>query len=193
MTASHACQAVTAGAQADDLDPGPALDSGSLRKILGSFVTGVTVITALDANGGRLGITVNSFSSVSLEPPLISWSQSLTAPSYLHFKAADRFAVNILAADQLDVSQRFAGRSGLKYDGLEHDTGIGGVPLIRGAVAHLECRMFAQYAGGDHAIFIGRIENAVQHKRSPLLFGLGRYLVASPHDSNSDCVTGTAP
>lgn len=168
-------------------DPGAlVVDSNALRKVLGSFVTGVTVVTALDTEGERLGITVNSFSSVSLDPPLISWSQSVTAPSHARFKEAERFAVNILAADQLDVSQRFAGRAGVKYEGLEHDVGIGGVPLIRGAVAYLECSMFAQYAGGDHTIFIGRIDHCSHVTRPPLLFGLGRYLLAYPHYTNAD-------
>lgn len=186
MTASPEHTTPRAGTITDGHIPDCALDPASLRKVLGSFVTGVTIVTALDASGGRLGITVNSFSSVSLDPPLISWSQSITAPSYPHFEAATRFAINILAIDQLDISQRFAGRSGAKYEGLEHDLGIGGVPLIRGAIAWLECSMFAQHPGGDHTIFIGRIEKAVQVTRPPLLFGLGRYLVAYPHHANTD-------
>jgi flavin reductase (DIM6/NTAB) family NADH-FMN oxidoreductase RutF len=164
----------------------PVTDATILRKVLGSFVTGVTVVTALDSDGDRLGITVNSFSSVSLDPPLISWSQSITAPSHPRFKEAQRFAINILAADQLDVSQRFAGRAGAKYEGLEHDVGLCGVPLIRGAVAYLECSMVAQHAGGDHVIFIGQVNKCSQITRSPLLFGHGRYLLAYPHYTNAD-------
>lgn len=160
----------------------PAFDSRELRKVLGSFVTGVTVITALDAQGKPHGLTANSFSSVSLDPPLILWSQSLAAPSHPVFRDADRFVVNILADDQVDISNRFARGSQDKFAGLHTEPGIAGVPLIPGCSAYLECRRVNSFPGGDHMVFLGEVERIAHAGRQPLVFGGGRYLVAQPHD-----------
>src|SRR4051812_18428675 len=105
-------------------------DARALRQVLGAFVTGVTVITTVDASGKPHGLTANSFSSVSLDPPLILWSQSLTAPSHPVFRDADRFVVNILADDQVEVSNRFARGGADKFAGCATRAGLGGVPLI---------------------------------------------------------------
>jgi len=157
-------------------------DSLELRQVLGAFVTGVTVITALDANGKPHGLTANSFTSVSLDPPLILWSQSLTAPSHPVFRDADRFVVNILADDQVEVSKRFA-RGGVdKFADCKTVPGLGGVPLIVGCAAYLECRRMESFPGGDHVVFLGRVERTERTGRQPLVFGGGRYLVAQPHD-----------
>lgn len=157
-------------------------DSRELRQVLGSFVTGVTVITTVDADGKLHGLTANSFSSVSLDPPLILWSQSVTAPSHPVFRDAERFAVNILAEDQLEVSNRFARGGGDKFAGIETPRGIGGVPLIPGCAAYLECRRVSSFPGGDHTVFLGQVERIERGARQPLVFGGGRYLVAQPHD-----------
>ena len=157
-------------------------DSRELRQVLGSFVTGVTVITTVDAQGKPHGLTVNSFSSVSLDPPLILWSQSLTAPSHPVFRDAERFAVNILADDQVAISNRFARGSDDKFAGCETNPGLGGVPLIRGSSAWLECRRMDCFRGGDHMVFLGQVERIERTGRQPLVFGGGRYLVAQPHD-----------
>ena len=109
-----------------------AFDARELRQVLGSFVTGVTVITTVDGDGKPHGLTANSFSSVSLDPPLILWSQSLTAPSHAVFNACDRFAVNILADEQVDVSNRFARGGAEKFASIATRPGLGGVPLIQG-------------------------------------------------------------
>lgn len=159
-----------------------AFDSRELRQVLGSFVTGVTVITTVDADGRPYGLTANSFSSVSLDPPLILWSQSNTAPSHPVFSNAGRFAVNILADDQVDVSNRFARPSEDKFSGLPVTPGLGGVPLLAGCAAHLECRRVHSYPGGDHTVYIGEVERIERRPRQPLVFGGGRYLVAQPHD-----------
>lgn len=159
-----------------------AFDSRELRQVLGSFVTGVTVITTVDANGQRHGLTVNSFSSVSLDPPLILWSQSLTAPSHPVFRDAERFVVNILADDQVAVSNRFARGGDDKFAGCETDPGLGGVPLIRGSAAWLECKRMDCFRGGDHMVFLGQVERIERSARQPLVFGGGRYLVAQAHD-----------
>jgi flavin reductase (DIM6/NTAB) family NADH-FMN oxidoreductase RutF/DNA-binding IclR family transcriptional regulator len=160
----------------------PPFDSRELRQVLGAFVTGVTVITALDDNGKPHGLTANSFTSVSLDPPLILWSQSLAAPSHPVFREADRFVVNILADDQVEVSKRFARGGGDKFAGCQTSPGLGGVPLIVGCAAYLECRRMDSFPGGDHVVFLGRVERTERTGRQPLVFGGGRYLIAQPHD-----------
>jgi flavin reductase (DIM6/NTAB) family NADH-FMN oxidoreductase RutF/DNA-binding IclR family transcriptional regulator len=160
-------------------------DSRELRQVLGAFVTGVTVITTVDAQGRPHGLTVNSFSSVSLDPPLILWSQSLTAPSHPVFRDAERFVVNILADDQVAVSNQFARGNADKFAGCATDPGLGGVPLIRGSAAWLECRRMDAFRGGDHMVFLGQVERIERTGRQPLVFGGGRYLVAQPHDLGS--------
>ncbi|MBA2965540.1 MULTISPECIES: flavin reductase family protein [Ramlibacter] len=152
-----------------------AIDPGELRRAFGSFVTGVTIVTALDAGGRPVGLTANSFASVSLEPPLVLWSQSLTAPSHPVFRGAERFAINILADDQAGLSDRFARGGTDKFSGVTVREGLGGVPLIDGAAALLECIRVATYPGGDHAIFLGRVERFERHGRAPLVFAAGAY------------------
>lgn len=157
-------------------------DPRELRRVLGSFVTGVTVVTTVDGEGRPHGLTVNSFSSVSLDPPLVLWSQSRTAPSHVVFSGCDRFAVNILADDQIAVSDRFARAAADKFAGIATRPGEGGVPLIEGSAAQLECRRVNAYPGGDHVVFIGQVERIGRSGRAPLVYGGGRYLVAQPHD-----------
>jgi flavin reductase (DIM6/NTAB) family NADH-FMN oxidoreductase RutF/DNA-binding IclR family transcriptional regulator len=159
-------------------------DTIELRQTLGAFVTGVTVITAVDRDGKAYGLTANSFTSVSLNPPLVLWNQSLTAPSYPIFRDAERFAVNILADDQIDVSKRFStpANGGDRFAGLGVRAGLGGIPLIEGCAAYIECRKESSFPGGDHAVFLGRVEKVGQSTRKPLVFGGGKYLAAHPHD-----------
>lgn len=166
-------------------------DARALRQVLGAFVTGVTVITTVDANGRPQGLTANSFTSVSLDPPLILWSQSLTAPSHPVFRAAERFVVNILADDQVELSKRFARSGADKFAGCEWKPGLGGVPLIQGCAAYLECRRMDTFPGGDHVVFLGQVDRIERTGRQPLVFGGGRYLVAQPHDIGAPD-TGTA-
>jgi flavin reductase (DIM6/NTAB) family NADH-FMN oxidoreductase RutF/DNA-binding IclR family transcriptional regulator len=171
-----------------DSDSG--FDARALRQVLGAFVTGVTVITTLDSQGRPHGLTANSFSSVSLDPPLILWSQSLTAPSHPVFRDAERFVVNILADDQVEVSQRFARGGADKFAGCATRPGLGGVPLIEGCSAYLECRRMDSFPGGDHVVFLGQVERIERSGRQPLVFGGGRYLVAQPHDLGSPTAAG---
>ncbi|NKJ48636.1 hypothetical protein CIC12_18210 [Burkholderia sp. SG-MS1] len=152
------------------------IDSKSLRKTLGAFTTGVTVITTLGGDGRRYGVTANSFSSVSLDPPLVLWSQSTTSRSHPAFRDTERFVVNILAVDQIHVSDRFAKSGDDKFDGFETDEGLAGLPIIRGAAAYLECRKMATYPGGDHVVFLGLVENLFRGDRAPLAFCDGQYL-----------------
>ncbi len=164
------------------VEPSESIDSRELRRVLGAFVTGVTVITTIDENGRAYGLTANSFSSVSLNPPLILWNQSLTAPSYPVFRDAKRFAVNILAEDQIDISQRFARAGQDKFAGISIRSGLGGIPLIEGCAAYLECSSEASFPGGDHAVFLGRVEKIEHRARKSLVFGGGKYLSAQPHE-----------
>lgn len=161
-------------------------DQRELRNVLGSFVTGVTIITAVDKDGSPRGVTVNSFSSVSLEPPLVLWSQALTAASYPVFRDAGRFVVNILAEDQVHLSKQFSSRDVTdRFAGVPVRTGLGGVPILEGCSAFLECRSFATYPGGDHAVFLGEVENFERTERKPLAFGGGRYMVAYAHEAGA--------
>jgi flavin reductase (DIM6/NTAB) family NADH-FMN oxidoreductase RutF/DNA-binding IclR family transcriptional regulator len=157
-------------------------DKRQLRDVLGSFVTGVTVVTTVDAEGTLHGLTANSFSSVSLDPPLVLWSQATSAGSHPVFRDADRFTINILAEDQYDLANRFATRSPDKFSGIDYDLGVDGLPLLRDCSAWLECKVVSRYPGGDHVIFVGSVDCIRQSTRRPLVFGGGQYLVADPHD-----------
>ena len=175
--------AVTARQEhADEAAVVPEIDARELRNVLGAFVTGVTVITTVDADGKPHGLTVNSFSSVSLDPPLVLWSQSLRAPSHPVFRDAERFVVNVLSEDQFTVSDRFARGGEDKFAGCKVRHGMGGVPLIEGCTAWIECRREQNLPGGDHMVFLGRVERIQRTQSQPLVFGGGRYLVAQPHE-----------
>jgi flavin reductase (DIM6/NTAB) family NADH-FMN oxidoreductase RutF len=146
-----------------------------LRDALGAFATGVTVVTALAPDGRYIGLTVSSFNTVSLDPPLIVWSLSLGSPNLEAFRSARHYAVNVLALDQAWLSQRFALPNGDKFGGLELGIGLGGVPLLPGCCGYFECRNEVQHPGGDHAIFIGRVERFNRVAKEPLVFQGGRY------------------
>lgn len=158
------------------------LNPRQLRNVLGTFVTGVTVVTTRDATGNSHGVTANSFSSVSLDPPLVLWSQSLTSKSYPAFRDSEHFTINILADDQVAVSNHFAKPREDKFAGIEHSAGLGGTPVLAGTAATLECVKVAAYPGGDHVVYIGRVERMRQSNRRPLAFGGGRYMVTYSHD-----------
>ena len=170
----------------------PEIDPIELRRCLGSFVTGVTVITALDENGAPIGMTANSFNSVSLDPPIIVWSLRTNASTFPVYASAKRFVVNILAESQVDVSNRFAKSGPDRFDGVGFTRGIDGVPLIDGCAAYLECRTEATYPGGDHLLFLGRVERIVNASLKPLAFGSGKYMVVHPYDNamNTDLGSG---
>lgn len=154
-------------------------DTRAFRTALGSFATGVTVITARGANDQLAGLTVNSFASVSLDPPLVLWSLSLYSPALAVFQHCSHYAINVLAADQVDLSDHFArpsnGKFEDKFSALIFDTGSGGAPLLPGCCARFECRNETRHAGGDHLIFVGLVEKYWCEERSPLLFQGGQY------------------
>jgi len=150
-------------------------DSRSLRDALGEFATGVAVVTARTADGAPVGVTINSFASVSLEPPLVLWSLGLQSPTRPAFEACSRYAVNILAADQVELSQRFSQAQADRFAGLEFDGGGDGVPLLRGCSAWFECRNEIRHPGGDHVILVGYVERFRREPKAPLIFHGGRY------------------
>ena len=155
---------------------GTNLDTRALRAALGSFATGITVITTCAPDGQWLGLTVNSFNSVSLEPPLVLWSLADNSPSLDIIRHCSHYAVNVLADDQMDVSQRFASRVADKFAGVDCAEGLGGVPLLPNCCAWFECRNEFQYPGGDHLILVGHVERfAHQQQRAPLLYHGGQY------------------
>lgn len=151
-----------------------------LRSALGVFATGVVVVTACDAEGARVGLTVNSFNSVSLDPPLILWSLSLRAPSLPVFRRAEHFVINVLAADQEHLSKHFARGHADKFTDVPCIAASHGAPILLGAAAHFECRRAYEYYGGDHLIFIGRVERHAHCDKTPLIFLRGAYLETGP-------------
>lgn len=151
------------------------VDPATFRQALGRFVTGVTVITTRAPDGRTAGVTVSSFNTLSLDPPLILFSLALKAPSLAVFRAAERFAVNILAEGQETVALQFARPSEDKFAGVALVDGLGGVPLIDGAVAHLECLVAERYPGGDHEIVIGRLQRTHAAEKAPLVYHRGRF------------------
>jgi flavin reductase (DIM6/NTAB) family NADH-FMN oxidoreductase RutF len=155
--------------------PEQAFDPRDFRNALGTFPTGVCVVTTVSSEGLAIGLTCNSFSSVSLSPALVLWSLSLRSPNLSNFLQAPHFAINILAAEQREISHRFAQSIADKFEGVEQVPGRLGVPLIARAAAHLECRNETRYYSGDHVIFIGHVLHYAYRECEPLLFCRGRY------------------
>ena len=164
------------------------VDTSLLRRALGAFVTGVTVVTTRDAAGEPVGLTVNSFNAVSLSPPLVLWSLATKAASYDAFRQAEHFAVNILSAGQKNLSERFAKTGGEKFAEIPWQDDVAGMPLLDGVSASFTCRNLHQYPGGDHLIFIGEVLDFHQHGEPPLVYANGRY--ARLEDSGSSASSG---
>lgn len=163
------------------LDEGdPAADSRAFRRCLGGYPTGVTVITA--RLGERLvGMAVNSFAAVSLEPALVLWSIRKESRSLTDFLGASHFAVNILAADQVEASQLFGAGHPERFERCAWHTGISGAPLLDQAIAHLECRRTETHEGGDHIVLLGQVERYARFDGTPLVFAQGQYAVTQSH------------
>ncbi|QYU70183.1 flavin reductase family protein [Leptolyngbya sp. 15MV] len=156
----------------------------NLRAALGSFVTGVTIVTASDGAGRDVGVTANSFNSVSLDPPMVLWSLARKSGSLPVFAGASHFVVHVLAADQEALSNRFAKAGEEKFAGIEIERGTGGAPLLPGTAARFQCRTAYQYDGGDHVIFVGEVERFESTTHAPLAFHGGRYAVAARKAAN---------
>jgi len=151
------------------------LGPDELRQALGRFVTGVTIVTCRDENGEPMGLTANSFNALSLEPPLVLWSLRQSSSSIAAFTNASHFAINVLAADQVELSRRFARPSSAKFDAGEWTDGQGGAPLLAGCVAVFECRRRSHHTAGDHVLFIGAVERIGGSASTPLVYHAGHY------------------
>ena len=160
-------------------------DPQAFRQALGSFATGVTIITTRDNNGEPLGLTANSFNSVSLDPPMVLWSLAKNAYSLPVFREAEHWAVHILSSSQADLSSRFAMRGEDKFAGIDVEDGIGKVPLLQDCMARFQCKTAFQYEGGDHVIFVGEVIDFEHTDTAPLVFHGGRYARAT-HRSDRD-------
>jgi len=152
--------------------PGPDT-TREFRDALGRFATGVCVITA-DSDIGPLGITANSFASVSLDPPLVLWSPAKFSKRYNAFANAPHFAIHVVDADQADLCQRFA-QDGTAFDGTDWQLGAQNVPLLNGVLARFECTTVATHDGGDHRIVVAEVTQATWRDGAPLVFSQGTY------------------
>lgn len=159
---------------APTLDLVPA-DSRMLRQALGQFATGITIVTTRADSGQLVGLTVNSFSALSLDPPLILWSLRASSPSLPVFEVAPRFVINVLAEAQVDLSRRFASPQADKFDGVAFAENLWGLPLLHGACAWFECRTVSRQAAGDHCLLIAEVERFTTSDAAPLLFHGGGY------------------
>lgn len=152
--------------------PGPET-TRAFRDALGRYATGVTVVTTQSAIG-PLGITANSFASVSLDPPLVLWSPARASRRFRAFAEAEDFAIHVLGAEQESLCRRFS-RDGTAFGGLDWQEGVGRTPLIAGCLARFECRTEARHDGGDHLIVVARVTRASWRDGAPLVFSAGAY------------------
>ena len=168
---------VTAPAQAQP----PSFSIDEFRASLGMFATGVTIVTARAANGALVGLTANSFNSVSLDPPLVLWSLARSAASMAALSTGSHYAINILAANQKSLAERFAAKDIDRWADVAFTEGIGGAPVLVGAAASFECFNRSRYDEGDHVIFVGEVERCSHTPgASPLLFHGGRFYTEHP-------------
>jgi flavin reductase (DIM6/NTAB) family NADH-FMN oxidoreductase RutF len=151
------------------------VDAASFRRTLGQFATGVTVVTTRDASGRPLGLTVSAFCSVSLHPPLVLVCIDHRSETNAAMRESGLFAVNVLAEDQEDVSRRFAAPGRAKSDGFPFAEGRHGLPLVAGALAHVECRVRSFHDEGDHAVWVGEVRSLDARPGRPLLHHAGAY------------------
>ena len=162
--------------------PGPTpeadapFDGRAFRTALGQFATGVAVVTASTQDGDVVGMTMSSFNSVSLDPPLVLFSVARSAYSLAAMQSAKGFGINLLGQPQQDLSTRFARALGDKWNAVDHRRGVHDAPLLSGALAHFECVPYARHDGGDHEIFLARVVRFhVPEAGEPLIFFRGRY------------------
>jgi len=165
-------------------DPDPAnelardnspIDPRDFRNALGTYATGVTIITAVAGDGKPYGLTCNSFASVSLNPPLVLWSLGMFSQGLNVFQNASHFAINVLGVSQQALAIKFAKSSEDKFSDVEWTPGLGKAPLLAQSVATFQCRAANRYYGGDHVIFLGAVEAYTYNRYEPLLFARGSY------------------
>ncbi len=150
-----------------------AVDTGGLRQALGAFSTGVAVVTAISEAGAPIGMTVNSFSSISLNPPLVGWCVDRRAAGFRFFAACNAFNVSILAQDQIELAKRFATRGADKFAGIEMVNKV--IPLIPEASAWFRCSLYRQMPLGDHLMLVGEVKEFERGKKEPLVFSAGTF------------------
>ena len=159
----------------------PDFSTREFRASLGMFATGVTIVTARTTTGDLVGLTANSFNSVSLDPPLVLWSLARAAGSMAAFSNGLHYAINVLAADQQPLAERFASKLVDRWADVRFTEGVNGAPLLEGAVANFECFNRSQYAEGDHVIFVGEVERCGHRPgAAPLLYHGGRFYTEHP-------------
>lgn len=168
-------------------------DARAFRRALGNFATGVTVITARAPDGRQVGVTANSFNSVSLDPPLVLWSIDKRSSSQDVFDAASHFAVNVLAADQIELSNNFARPKEDRFAGIEYSEGVGGAPVFADCSARFHCEKFQRMDGGDHWILVGKVLAFDDLGRAPLLYHQGAYSMVLPHTRMTKREEGQSP
>ena len=151
------------------------IDKNELRRVMGHFATGVTVITTISTDGKLFGLTANAFSSLSLDPPLVVVCVDKKAESWPHFEQSRVFTVNFLSDDQEALSRRFAVSGGPKFEGVAYRLGANGAPILDGTLGFIECKLAAAYPGGDHSIYVGEVQEAQTIEGKPLLFFRGGY------------------
>ncbi len=156
------------------------IDTLDLRRAFSRFATGVTVITTLAADGAKIGFTANSFASVSMTPPLVSWNYRRSSPHLELLLGARHFLVNVLAADQVHLSRQMARPADDKFAGVPIDEGLGGAPRIRGSLATFECEIWRTVDAGDHIIFVAQVMRYDHADGEPLVFFNGSYASATP-------------
>ena len=156
-----------------------AIDPDEFRRALSNFATGVAIVTTLDDRGERVGITVSSFNSVSLDPPLVLWSVGLESMSYDVFLGAEYFAVHILTKEQRDLCDRFAQSGNHKFGGIDCRTGMHGIPILPEYSACFECSTEHIYPGGDHEIIVGRVHRFEERDAEPLVYYRSRFVTTS--------------
>jgi flavin reductase (DIM6/NTAB) family NADH-FMN oxidoreductase RutF len=154
---------------------GPLLNGEHFRRACGRFATGITVVTTLDHEGNPHGMTANSFTSVSLDPPLVLVCVDFRAKILLTLRKAERLGINVLSEGQRELSQAFARRGENRFDGVDWHAGESGVPLLPGALAWLECALQNVVDAGDHAVLIARVHRAAYHEGRPLLYFASDY------------------
>ncbi|WOE32614.1 MULTISPECIES: p-hydroxyphenylacetate 3-hydroxylase reductase component [unclassified Acinetobacter] len=158
-----------------------AIDPIKFRRALGNFATGVTIMTAQNASGEKVGVTANSFNSVSLDPPLILWSIDKNSSSFPVFQQASHFTVNVLSGSQIELSNKFARRNADKYEGTRYREGAGKAPVLEQCSAIFECERYQVLEGGDHWIIIGKVVDFHDEGRSPLVYHQGAYSAVIQH------------
>ena len=159
----------------------PGFSTTDFRAALGMFATGVTVVTARGPDGAPVGVTANSFNSVSLSPPLVLWSLARIAGSMPAFERGSHYAINILAAEQHALAIRFGKKAIDRFAGVRFREGAGGAPVLEGAAAVFECFNRSRYEEGDHVIFVGEVEHCERREGAqPLIFHGGRYFTELP-------------